>query len=287
MKNKLSAAIDIGTNSCRLLIIKDSQPLVQRVEVTRIGQDLQTDGLIKDEPLERTIKVLKTYLDLLKEHDLDGTRLAATSAVRDALNKDYVVEKILAETGLELEILSGQEEARLTWLGAVSDFDSSSVVLDIGGGSTEIIFQDNYISIDLGGVRLKENSQLAESEKIREIFLAQIGPHLAPDGDFSKESLILAGGTGTSLAAIDLKLAQYDWTKVHGHQMSLERLQAIQERLLSLDLDQRRKVVGLEPERADIIVFGTLILLEFMEYFTFSQLTISEKDLLYALAEGR
>lgn len=313
---QLSAAIDIGTNSCRLLILSQGQPLLQRAQVSRIGQDSQTDGLIKKVPLERTIAVLDTYIEILREHGLKKVPLVATSAVRDALNKVEVAQRIFAETGLRLEILSGQEEARLSWLGAAADFmdsESDPLVLDIGGGSTELIFRDNYISFNLGGVRLKENPDLAQSKRMREIFATEItgqsahqaaeswqsqaDPHFTDEAaiggspnslshlDFSGSRLILAGGTGTSLAAIHLKLAEYDWTKVHGLVLTLEEIRRIQDMLLSLDLEERKKVPGLQPQRADIIVFGTKILLEFMEEFAFFEVTVSEKDLLYALAE--
>lgn len=283
---RLSAAIDIGTNSCRLLILDGGQPLLQRAEVSRIGQDLHTDGRIKDIPLERTLAVLHTYTEILRGYGLENVPLVATSAVRDALNKEEVAQRILAETGLKLEILSGKEEARLSWLGAVADFRDSeedSVVLDIGGGSTELIFRDNYISFNLGGVRLKDNPHLAQAQRIGEIFVSEISQQT----DFSGSRLILAGGTGTTLAAIHLKLAEYDWTKVHGLVMTLDEVRQIQDMLLNLDLEDRKKVPGLQPQRADIIVFGVKILLEFMENFAFFEVTISEKDLLYALAEGR
>lgn len=283
---RLSAAIDIGTNSCRLLILDGGQPLLQRAEVSRIGQDLHTDGRIKDVPLERTLAVLHTYIEILQDYGLENVPLVATSAVRDALNKEEVAQRIFAETGLKLEILSGQEEARLSWLGAVADFRDSEedpVVLDIGGGSTELIFRDNYISFNMGGVRLKDNPHLAQAQRIGETFVSEISQQT----DFSGSRLILAGGTGTTLAAIHLKLAEYDWTKVHGLVMTLDEVRQIQDMLLNLDLEDRKKVPGLQPQRADIIVFGVKILLEFMENFAFFEVTISEKDLLYALAEGR
>lgn len=300
--SRLSAAIDIGTNSCRLLILDGGQPLLQRAEVSRIGQDLHTDGRIKDVPLERTLAVLHTYIEILQDYGLENVPLVATSAVRDALNKEEVAQRIFAETGLKLEILSGQEEARLSWLGAVADFRDSEedpVVLDIGGGSTELIFRDNYISFNMGGVRLKDNPHLAQAQRIGETFVSEISQQTAGQEanqasgnqfrnlDFSGSRLILAGGTGTTLAAIHLKLAEYDWTKVHGLVMTLDEVRQIQDMLLNLDLEDRKKVPGLQPQRADIIVFGVKILLEFMENFAFFEVTISEKDLLYALAEGR
>lgn len=281
----MKAAMDIGTNSTRLLIGTPEKIIHQETTITRIGEGLKEHQLIQDEPLARTIRVLKKYKETLVNYGLDNPGshfLVATSAMRDALNKDEVVAKIKAETGFQVEIISGEREAELSYLGATGDFPGRNIVIDIGGGSTEVIFQEEktvFTSTNLGGVRLKEDPELCKKEKISELFAEKI----PSNKNFQDSRLIGVGGTITTIAAVKLALIEYQWEKIHGLKMTLDEIKSIHEKLKALPLDERKKVPGLQPERADIIIYGTKILITFMEEYDFREITASDKDLLFAL----
>jgi exopolyphosphatase/guanosine-5'-triphosphate,3'-diphosphate pyrophosphatase len=295
----MKAAMDIGTNSTRLLIGTPEKIIHQETTITRIGEGLKEHRRIQDEPLARTIRVLKKYKQILADYALDNPGshfLVATSAMRDALNKDEVVAKIKTETRFRVEIISGEREAELSYLGATGDFPGRNIVIDIGGGSTEVIFQEEnldensqlpnfqsgrtvFTSTNLGGVRLKEDPGLCKKEKIVELFAERI----PSNKNFQDSRLIGVGGTITTIAAVKLALDEYQWEKIHGLKMNLDEIKSIHEKLKALPLDERKKVPGLQPERADIIIYGTKILITFMEEYDFREITASDKDLLFAL----
>lgn len=280
----IKAALDIGTNSTRLLIVDNSKEevkiLVQKALVTRIGEGLGQDKCIKKIPLERTVRALKEYVKLMDEYAVEDFCLVATSAMRDAVNNKEVIEQIYSETGLDVEIISGEKEAELSYLGASCDFQGDNQVIDIGGGSTEITFLNNgeinFKSVNLGAVRLKEFPELMKNIKA-EFELLKI--------EQKNSKLIGVGGTITTLAAIDLGMEKYDWQKVHGHILSLRRIKEINNQLLEIDLEARKNIPGLQADRADIIAYGIKILIEFMELTKIEDIIVSDKDLLFALAK--
>ncbi len=285
--NKAQVAMDIGTNSTRLLILSQGKILHQELAITRIGQGLKEFGKIQKEPLERTIKALKKYKEKISTYKIEKYHLIATSAMRDARNKEEIIKRIKDETGFDTEIISGKREAELSYLGATADFPGKNLVIDIGGGSTEVVFPTNddstkeikltYTSTNLGGVRLKEDPELLDKAS----FL--FSENIPTTQDFTAFNLIGVGGTITTLAAIKLALEEYQWEKIHGLILTIEEIKEIHQKLKGLSLDQRKKVPGLEPERADIIVYGIEILLVFMDQYKFSTIRASDKDLLFAL----
>lgn len=285
--DKVQVAMDIGTNSTRLLILSQGKILHQELTITRIGQGLKEFGKIQEVPLERTIKALKKYKEKFSTYKVEKYHLIATSAMRDALNKEEVIKRIKDQTGFDTEIISGQREAELSYLGATADFPGKNLVIDIGGGSTEVVFPTNddvtremkltYTSTNLGGVRLKEDPELLEKAS----FLFSENIPMAQN--FTAFNLIGVGGTITTLAAIKLALEEYQWEKIHGLILTIEEIKEIYQKLKGLSLAQRKKVPGLEPERADIIVYGIEILLVFMEQYKFTTIRASDKDLLFAL----
>ncbi len=284
---RIRAAMDIGTNSTRLLIATPEKIIHQETNITRIGEGLKEHNLIQDIPLSRTIKVLKKYKEKISEYKIEGGDyfLVATSAMRDAVNSKEVVERIKNETGLNVEVITGEREAELSYLGATGDFPGKNVVIDIGGGSSEVIFEDDpthkltYTSTNLGGVRLKENLELQQEEKIKELFAEKI-PSIQK---LKRTSLIGVGGTITTIASIKLGMTEYQWEKVHGLTLKLDEIKEIHNKLEKLSLEERKKVPGLQPERADIIVYGTKILITFMEEYGYDKIITSDKDLLFAL----
>ena len=276
----MKAAMDIGTNSTRLLIMDGNQIIHQETTITRIGEGLKDSGRIQDEPLARTIQVLKKYQEVLISFNVKNSQIVATSAMRDALNREEVLSRIEVETGFTVDVISGQREAELSFIGAVSDFPGNNVVIDIGGGSTEVIYEGMYTSTNLGGVRLKENPDLRTEKKIIELFSENIE---SPTSLPPESNLIGVGGTITTIAAISLEMEKYDWEKIHGLTLSLEEIKKIQQKLKAHQLEERKKIPGLQPERADIIIYGIIILLTFMEHYNFKTIKASDKDLLFAL----
>lgn len=281
------AAVDVGTNSTRLLIADIEAgrlvPVHRRLEITRLGQGL---GLCRNKldpaAVSRTAAVLEVFSTVIAAYQADGIRAVATSAVRDAENAPEFTNLIRERTGLRLEVISGEEEAFLSYLGATAGFASSNLaVVDIGGGSTELIWAASgkpvCRSLDLGAVRLTEQGMtlpetLADLERVfREIAL-EPGPNL-----------VGVGGTITTLAAIDQRLSVYDPGKTHGYFLSRQAAENLLAFLSSLTLAERRRVPGLQPERADIIVAGTVILVALLQGFRSSGITVSEADILHGL----
>lgn len=275
-------AIDIGTNSVRLLIGQREagrvKPVCRQLSTTRLGQGLQKTGLLQEEAVRRTVQTLACYARILEEYGVKKYRAVATSAVRDAANRELLL-KAAREQGLEVEIISGEEEAWLSYTGAVSVHRElkNPVVLDIGGGSTEMIFQlqgqIRSSSTDVGAVRCTEASW--SEEDIRQA-LAEALTQLPP----SPFSLVGVGGTITTLAAIDQELEPYDSQRVQGYVLTKKAVEAIEKRLSALSLEERRQVPGLQPERADIILAGIKILRVILDQLAVAELVVSESDIL-------
>lgn len=281
------AVIDIGTNSTRLLIARYEKSnvtsLYQDLEITRIGEGLGESPFIKKEALARTIDCLKRFMNRCREYEPQIIRITATSAVRDAQNKETVIKEVRQNTGIHLEILSGEEEAYLSYLGAVSELTGESkvkVVLDIGGGSTELVYPTGTVlrlnSINIGAVRLAEKPELHKN--FPQLFADLDGEKLPEEF-----ALIGVGGTVTTLVALKLKLRKYNPELVHGQTLTLEEVRQQKELLFNLSLEERKKLPGLQPQRADIIPYGALILEELMKKLNCKEIIVSEKDILYGL----
>ncbi|KJS85683.1 MAG: hypothetical protein JM58_08080 [Peptococcaceae bacterium BICA1-8] len=282
------AAIDIGTNSTRLLVANYNGnqviPLYTDLEATRIGEGVGGSGIINRCALTRTLKCLERYINKCLQFNVEKVRLVATSAVRDAQNKLEVADEVYQKTKFQLEVLTGEKEAELSYLGVVSDLEQAElkkyIVVDLGGGSTELIFPTpkgiEYRSVNLGAVRLYENKKLIADT-------STILANLIPEWFSVNPILVGVGGTVTTLVAIKLGLEKYDPAQVHGYQLELEDIRSISNKLNRLSLEQRKTVKGLQPERADIIPYGIYILEKVMEILGVKKITASEKDILYGI----
>jgi len=282
------AAIDIGTNSTRLLIADYSSgqviPLYTDFETTRIGEGVGNAGVINCCALTRTLQCLERYKNKCIQFNVEKVRIAATSAVRDAQNKLEVANEVYRKTGFQLEILTGEKEAELSYLGVVSDLEQAELkkymVLDLGGGSTELIYPSpkgiKFKSVNLGAVRLYENNKLMNDT-------STIIAELIPEGFLEEPILVGVGGTVTTLAAIKLGLEKYDPVQVHGYHLYVEDIISIGSKLNKLNLDKRKKIKGLQPERADIIPYGIYILENVMKVLGVKKIIVSEKDILYGI----
>jgi exopolyphosphatase/guanosine-5'-triphosphate,3'-diphosphate pyrophosphatase len=280
-------AIDIGTNSVRLLIAEQANnglnKLVSELRTPRLGEGIHQNGYLKKEAILRTIKVLREYKEIINNYNAEVVAIA-TSAVRDAKNQDIFLKRVKEETGIDIKVIKGTEEARLSYLGVVSvieDLENQVLVIDIGGGSTEFIFGKykdimEFNSINLGAVRLTESygEHLKEMKREAKDMLVNLLK------DKNVEQLIGVGGTVTTLVSIREALEVYDYSIVHGSDLSKEEIIQILDDLSSLSLEERKEVIGLDAKRADIILGGIVILLEIMEQSKQDIVKVSDDSIL-------
>ncbi|HOV80314.1 MAG TPA: Ppx/GppA family phosphatase [Bacillota bacterium] len=284
---KRIAAVDIGTNSTRLLVAgiegNSLKPLESRMIFTRLGAGAG-GGILLPEVMARTAEAVDDLYRAARAMGAGRVLAAATSAVRDASNRDDFLSLVRLKTGLEVRVLSGEEEAALSYRGVVSGLSvdrSATAVMDVGGGSTEFIWPAGdrlrFASINAGAVR---STEAGAGE--REI-AGCLGPALEDMRKTAINTLAGAGGTVTTLAAVDQKLKVYDPGLVHGYVLTVQSVRNILLMLKALPAEERERVPGLQPERADIIVAGTTIVKVIMEKLGFDELAVSEWDILHGL----
>jgi exopolyphosphatase / guanosine-5'-triphosphate,3'-diphosphate pyrophosphatase len=300
------AVVDIGSNSTRLLIaqLKDhrvTRELVRHSEVTRLGAGVDADGRLRDDAMQRVFTTLDGYKAEIDAHDVTSAVAVLTSAVRDSANGEEFAGIVRDRYGLEPHVLSGDEEAQLTFLGATSERDASdrvpTLVLDIGGGSTEMIIGSGgevgfHVSTQAGVVRQTERHLHADPPEADEMdeLVADVRTILEAGVPADQRDAVTRGiavaGTATSLAAIAQHLDPYDPERVHGYLLSADQCERSLEELAAMTLERRRHVAGLHPDRAPTIVAGVLIFREVLRLFGLSEIEISEHDILRGAALG-
>ena len=258
------AACDVGTNSCRLLVaeIREGNKLeVLRKEVvtTRIGEGVQRSGWLSPEAISRTLNCLDSFMNIMRRCQVTERVVVATSAVREAINRDDFLVLAEERIGMHIQVLSGEREGELSYLGAKARLrlKTNPVLADIGGGSTEVIHRRRgikSISIPVGAVRAMEADWDESDVKSR------LAAGLPDKLGGKSSSLVLVGGTATSLLAIKKGMNIYDPSQVQGEKLTLQEISAYHDQLDKLTLDERKVLPGLQPERADIIIKGTLII---------------------------
>ncbi len=293
------AVVDIGTNSTRLLLA-DVEPdgsvseLLRQSRVTRLGAGVDSGGALSPEAVERTCAVLSDYRALIDSHGCDANLAVLTSAVRDASNGAAFTERVRRDYQLDARTLSGDEEAALTFLGAMSDREPSpapTVVIDIGGGSTEFVVGHDHtagfhVSLQAGVVRMSERHIHSDPPAPTELQHLALDTRtiyldgLPPEERAPVRHGIAVAGTATSAAAIDLELDPYDSAQVHRHVLLLATVELLLARLADMSEAQRRNVVGLHPDRAPTIVAGMVLLSEAMRAFELDRVEVSEHDIL-------
>lgn len=288
---ELKASIDLGTNTARLLIgFKEDEnairPLLLKRQITRLGGGFTRENGISPEAEARSLAAMQEFASEIRRHSVRKIRAVATSAVRDAANGAEFCRKVLDQTGIQLQVISGEQEALFTLRGVLAGLDNKEgkfLVFDVGGGSTEYTLADGSSpvftrSLPLGVVRLTEGkpSPEAMTEKIcRE--LAALGEEMnRTAADPGGAILVGTAGTATTLAAIHMEMTDYDYRLVNNHIMTLADIEKIHARILPLTPDERLKVKGLEKGREDLIVAGTLITINTMKHFGFNSLKISD-----------
>ena len=297
------AAFDCGTNSLRLLVADldpvagTAKDLVREMRIVRLGQGVDRTGRIAEASLHRTFAVIEEYMDLVRDHDVKAIRFCATSAARDAENADEFVSGVRDRVGVEPEVLGGDEEAAASFAGAVRDLPplpEPILVLDIGGGSTELILgrEDGTIesqqSLDIGSVRLNERHLASDPPTADEIAAAEADIDAALDDcevDPARAgSVIGVAGTVTTVAAAVLDLATYDASVIHHAVLRPDAVQGAVTRLLSMLIEQRKQLGYMHPGRADVIGAGGLILDRVLRRTTVKSLLVSEHDILDGIA---
>jgi exopolyphosphatase/guanosine-5'-triphosphate,3'-diphosphate pyrophosphatase len=294
--------VDLGTNSTRLLVadVEDGtlKELERRTVVTRFGEGVDSTGRLSDAAMARVNEALGSYREVLDRLGAERVVAVATSAMRDAENGPAFREHVRRRFGIDARTISGDEEARLTFRGATAGRSgtSSTVVIDIGGGSTEYVVgrpRDDpgfHISTRMGAVRHTERFLASDPPTDEELAaLAADAERIAKEEVPSEvrettEHGIAVAGTATTLAAIDQELDPYDADKVHGYRLDVRACERMLAMLAALPLVDRREVTGLHPDRAPSIVAGTAILVQSIRAFGLESVEISEADILHGAA---
>ncbi len=293
----ICASIDIGTNTLLLLITevidgKIIKVLADEHQIARLGEGLNKTGLISDNAVIRATRILHDYKNIMEEYNVKLVRASATSAMRDANNSGEVRKLFETILNSSIEIIAGIDEARISYLGTIEEFsDNLDIVLDIGGGSTEIIVGKNGTityskSLQIGAVRITESffpdfeSKKENLESAREHIINMFGEL---DLVETKGNLIAVAGTPTTIAAIDLKLPQFNAHLIHNHRIGIRRLEEIVDIFVKRTSKELVEEYNVHPNRADVILGGSLILLEFLKYTGKTDLLVSCRGLRFGL----
>ncbi len=284
--SKKIAVIDIGSNSVRLMLSQNGLTLYKINKITRLADGLCGKSVLNAEAIERTARAVSTFNAQALTDGACEIYAFATAAVRQSSNSKVFIDRVKSFCGLVVEIIDGKTEAELGYKGALSGKDGG--IIDIGGGSTEITVVKNGVciyskSLDIGSVRTfnacgndREKAEKFIDEKIKDY------------GEIPRSEFYGIGGTATTLSAISLALDPYDPTKTDGYQLTLNEVERLTKLLYALPLEERKKIKGLQPERAEVIPCGCAILLKIMQMAKIEKITVSEKDNLegYLIKKG-
>lgn len=294
------AAIDCGTNSVRLLVTDGDRQYERLMRITRLGQGVDATGRLDPAAIDRTIDVMREYRGVIDRHGATRIRLAATSAARDAANRDEFFDAARAVLGVAPELLSGIEEGRLSFSGATGDLDPRRgpfLVFDIGGGSTEFVWgtteAEQAVSIDVGCVRMTEAwlhhdpptaEELSQALSVIDVHLDDVLREM-PQAPTAATFVGLAG-TVTNVAAVELGLAEWSREAIHHFVLTRAAAEDVFRTLATESIEDRKHNPGLEPQRADVIVGGLCVLVAIMRRFGVDEILVSESDILDGLAQS-
>ena len=295
------AAIDCGTNSIRLLIADvdgtNFREIVREMEIVRLGQGVDKTGQFHPDAITRTLAAVDSYARTIAAKGVEKIRFCATSATRDATNRDLFIDGVKERLGIEPEVIPGEVEAALSFQGATKDFNKTEgpfLVIDIGGGSTEFVFGTDKVefakSMNIGCVRMSERhftggeaepGQIAEATADIDEAIAQAAK-IVPIKD--AKTLIAVAGTATTVAAAALDLPEYDRYSIHLSRISAEKTHAISKQFLAMSRDARAALGYMHPGRVDVIGAGALVLSRIMYATGASEFVASESDILDGMA---
>jgi exopolyphosphatase/guanosine-5'-triphosphate,3'-diphosphate pyrophosphatase len=293
------AAIDCGTNSTRLLVYRAGVAVERLMTITRLGQGVDGTGRLAPEAIQRTVDALTRYRAVTNRHGVERVRVTATSAARDAANRDEFFDAAEAVVGVRPELLTGDEEGRLSFAGATAQLtpaDGPFLVVDIGGGSTEFALgtdrPDGVVSIDVGCVRVTEKflhhdpptaGELSDAVSVIRAYMRDDVERALPDARAARRLVGLAG-TVTTMAAVEIGLLEYDTDRVHHFELTRAAAEDVFRTLATEPRADRIHNPGLEEARADVIVGGAAILVTIMRHYDFDSCLVSEADILDGLA---
>jgi exopolyphosphatase/guanosine-5'-triphosphate,3'-diphosphate pyrophosphatase len=298
------AAIDCGTNSIRLLVadIAGGQlvDVVRRLEIVRLGQGVDRTGRLAPEAIERTRRALAVYADQIRELGAEPVRMVATSATRDAANRDDFRSMVVDTLGAEPEVITGEQEAALSFAGAVHGLGASAaarppyLVVDIGGGSTELVLGSAGVeaatSVDVGCVRLTERHLTADPPAAEQIkaaeadVLAAIELARATVPLERARTFVGLAGSVTTVAAIALGLPEYDSARIHHSRIPAAQVRLVADRLLAMTRSERAALPVMHPGRVDVIGAGALVLRVIVDELDVAEVVVSEHDILDGIA---
>lgn len=298
---KKIGAIDIGTNSMRILLAKVENGCIiesfKDLRTTRIGEDVDRTGELSALAIQRNIQALKEFINIAKREGIRQIPIIATSAVRDAKNREAFIKRAKEEIDAHIDVITGEQEAQLGFLGVLrglKEKDKNILVIDIGGGSTEFIFGNKegikYLtSINMGAVRMTE--KFLRTDPICKVEIEELVKNVDEMiestinylRNLKIDKAIGIGGTATTIAAVSKKLEVYDKDKIHHSHLSYEQVKSIQHIFLSKNLEERKQIKGLQPKRADIIMAGIIILDRILAKLAVEDMIISEYDNLEGL----
>lgn len=297
MTNPVYAAIDCGTNSTRLMIGDGTTTFEREMIITGLGRGVDATGRLADDAIERVRLALVTYREIMDRYELAGVRMTATSAARDAGNRDEFFDVSEKHVGVRPELISGHEEAELSFIGATADLDPSDgpfLVFDIGGGSTEFAIgssrMEGGFSTDMGSVRFTEK-YIETDPPLPEELVACLSVAEAHLDDVVREIPMVLGarqlvglaGTVSTAAAVEIGLAEYDRDQIHHFRLTRAAIEDVFRTLVTEARDDRRHNPGLEEGRVDTIVGGMCILARIARYFDAEDVLVSEADILDGL----
>ena len=294
------ASIDCGTNSTRLLVWRDGETLDRRMVITRLGAGVDRTGQLDPSAVDRTLAVLRDYRSAMDEHGVERVRIAATSAARDARNRDAFFGPAAEIVGVEPELLGGEEEGRLSFLGAVGELDPADgpfLVVDIGGGSTELAYgttqPEAVMSVQIGCVRMTErwiHSDPPAPEELHAVVnvTTQYLEDVVREHPVMREAKTMVGlaGTVSTVAAVEIGLPEYDRDRIHHFTLTRAAAEDVFRTLATEARADRIHNPGLEEARADVIVGGTAVLVSVMRFFHAPSLLVSEADILDGLVRS-
>lgn len=284
------AAVDIGTNTVRLLVTDGNEMLARDSRITRLGEGVDAAGELGSEPVRRTLEAVQDFVERARSEGAERIRIAGTSALRDAKNSTTFADRVLQGCGLPLEVLGGPEEGRLAYVGATSWLgEGRFVVCDIGGGSTELISADDVMSANVGSVRIRERYLRGDPPRPESVSSARdairgiLVGFAAPKRFGELDRLVGVAGTITTIAALEAGLVVYDHNVVHAYRLTVDAVRRWAEELNRLSADEIRGLGPVAPGRADVIGGGALVLEAVMDVLMREWLTVSERDILDGL----